>query len=169
MGLAIPHASGHGVALDINSIWRARSVSSRASKLENTTGSRNVKWLIGLLVTMMWFHVALAAVDLTPEQQERAQELYRQIRCPVCEAQPIRESDASLSFAMRDVIAQEIADGKTDAEILTSLTQTYGDDIRLLPKAEPRTLPLWLAPWLVSLLGAGGIMITRYFKTQRNV
>lgn len=103
----------------------------------------------------------------TPEQTERAQNIYKQIRCPVCTVQSVDESDAKLSENLRVKIMDQILSGETDAQILQSLAETYGDDVRLMPKTEARTLPLWLAPWSVVLLGGVGILAVRRSRNSR--
>jgi len=109
---------------------------------------------------------ALAQPEPTPEQMARAQTLYKEIRCPVCTAQPISESDASLSQNMREKILSDIVAGKSDVDILNDLTRTYGDDIRLLPKTEARTLPLWLAPWTIIIVGGGVLIVARIRRAR---
>jgi cytochrome c-type biogenesis protein CcmH len=44
--------------------------------------------------------------------------------------------------------------GKTDAEILSFMTDRYGDFVLYRPPFVPRTWLLWLAPALLLLLGA---------------
>lgn len=103
--------------------------------------------------------VSFLAVAQTPEQEARANAIAKEIRCPTCVAQSVSESDASLSQSLRRRILSDVMAGKTDAEILENLTRTYGDNIRLMPKMETRTLPLWLAPWIIISIGAFSIFI----------
>lgn len=97
---------------------------------------------------------ALAQDGWTTAQQERATELFYQIRCPVCDSQPIAESDASQSADMRNFVIAHIKKGQTDEQILDALSKSYGDHIRLTPRKELRTLPLWYAPWAFLVIGA---------------
>lgn len=105
------------------------------------------------------------SVTLTPAEEARAQKLFREVRCVVCVAQPIAESDARLSEQMRDRIRMDIAAGLSDEDILAFLSATYGDSIRLKPKVEPRTAILWAAPWAALILGALFIGLSRRRKT----
>ena len=103
---------------------------------------------------------------LNTVQQARAQSLYTQIRCPICTAQPISESDTSLSKNMREQIAASILDGRSDQEIVQNLTQSYGDDIWLKPRFHGRTYLLWGAPWLILGGGLAGILIFRHRQNK---
>lgn len=125
-----------------------------------------MKALVSIFVFVIFAGQALA-VELDSVQRDRANALFKQVRCPVCTAQPVGESDAALSYALRAHIEEAIVDGKTDAQILNDLTRTYGDDIRLLPKTEARTLPLWFAPWLVIGIGVLGILIMQRRKALK--
>ena len=104
------------------------------------------------------------SVSLPPADEARAQKLFREVRCVVCVAQPIAESDARLSEQMRDRIRTDIAAGLSNEDILASLSATYGDSIRLKPKVEPRTAILWAAPWAALILGALFIGLSRRRK-----
>lgn len=107
-----------------------------------------------VLITALLCASALAdTVTLPIDQEARAQDLFREVRCPVCVAQPIAESDAQLSGQMRDRIRNDIVQGLSNEEILAALSATYGDSIRLKPKFELRTAPLWAAPWFAVLAG----------------
>lgn len=93
------------------------------------------------------------STTLTPDQAERAEALYSEIRCPVCTAQSVADSDATLSQDIRSRIDMMIAEGRSDETIRDTLSAVYGDDIRLRPRIEPRTWLLWAIPWIVLVLG----------------
>jgi len=114
--------------------------------------------IISAITLSIFIVLEPAAHAQTADQIERAQALYKEIRCPVCVAQSISESDAGLSKNIREKIINEIVSGKSDDEIITSLTTTYGDDIHLRPKKEARTLVLWTAPWGIIVVGALAIL-----------
>ena len=89
-------------------------------------------------------------------QDQRAHDLFNEIRCPVCSGQAISESDVPVSVSLRQYVETRIAAGDSDAQIKQSLVERYGQDILFEPVLAPSTLPLWLAPLgaLVLLMGA---------------
>jgi len=91
-----------------------------------------------------------------PAQEARVHHLQRQLRCMVCQGQSIDESDAPLAQDLRRLVREQIAAGRSDAEILDYLHTRYGDFILMQPPVEPHTWLLWLTPLLV--LGAGGVV-----------
>ncbi len=99
-------------------------------------------------------------IDATLEARARA--LMKQVRCVVCQAQSIDESDAGIAGDMRRLIRQQIADGKDDAEILTYLSDRYGDFVLFKPPFKATTVLLWAGPFL--LLIGGGVIIAHFFR-----
>ena len=88
-----------------------------------------------------------------PEQELRARNISKNIRCMVCQNQSIDESDAPLAKDLRILIRNQIKDEKNDVEIYKFLTDRYGDFILLKPAFKLNTLALWLLPFVFVLVG----------------
>jgi len=88
-----------------------------------------------------------------PEQELRARNISKNIRCMVCQNQSIDESDAPLAKDLRILIRNQIKDEKNDVEIYKFLTDRYGDFILLKPALKLNTLALWLLPFIFVLVG----------------
>jgi cytochrome c-type biogenesis protein CcmH len=86
-------------------------------------------------------------------QELRAREISKNIRCMVCQNQSIDESNASLAKDLRILIRNKIKEGKNDTEIYKFLTDRYGDYILLKPPFKPNTLALWLLPLIFCIIG----------------
>ena len=93
-----------------------------------------------------------------PAMESRARALQRQLRCLVCQGESIDESGATLAADLRHVVRQQMADGKSDADIKDYLVARYGNFILMEPPLQADTYILWLAPFVV-LLGAGGVAV----------
>ncbi|MGE0595439.1 MAG: cytochrome c-type biogenesis protein CcmH [Hyphomonadaceae bacterium] len=97
---------------------------------------------------------ALAGAALAdPAQEARAQALEREIRCVVCQNEPIAQSTAEIAADMRGVVRERIEAGDSDAEIRSFFRQRYGDFVLLRPPMDNRTWMLWAAPALLLALG----------------
>ncbi len=94
----------------------------------------------------------------------RLQALYRQIRCPVCPAQPISESEAPLSRILREELREQIVAGKSEEEALSWLVERYGEGVLLRPRFD-KAAPLWLAPVLCALIALA--VLRAYTKRRR--
>ena len=87
------------------------------------------------------------------EQELRARDISKNIRCMVCQNQSIDESNAPLAKDLRILIREKIKDGKNNDEIYKFLTDRYGDFILLKPSFKLNTLALWLLPFIFVLIG----------------
>lgn len=123
-----------------------------------------------LVALLLIANVAVAApvVDgfSDPAMETRARNLQRQFRCLVCQGQSIDESDAPLAADLRHLVRQQMAEGRSDAQISDYLKARYGNFILMRPPVEPATWLLWLAPLLV--LGAAGGVAWMVVAKARN-
>ena len=87
------------------------------------------------------------------EQELRARNISKNIRCMVCQNQSIDESNAPLAKDLRILIRNKIKEGKKDKEIYNFLTDRYGDFILLKPPLKSSTLALWLLPLIFLIIG----------------
>ncbi|MBU6372797.1 MAG: cytochrome c-type biogenesis protein CcmH [Alphaproteobacteria bacterium] len=107
--------------------------------------------------------LALAAVLplADPAEERRAQDLEREIRCVVCENEPISQSTADIATDMRNLVRERIKAGDSDDQIRTFFADRYGDFVLLRPRMDASTIALWGAPVALLLLGAGLIVMVR--------
>jgi cytochrome c-type biogenesis protein CcmH len=91
--------------------------------------------------------------DLDRLQQKRAMDLAEHLRCLVCQNQTIADSNAELAQDLRRQVREQIAQGKSDSEIVAFMTQRYGDFVLYKPPVKGTTVLLWFGPALLLLLG----------------
>ena len=87
------------------------------------------------------------------EQELRARNISKKIRCLVCQNQSIDESNAPLAKDLRILIRNKIQEGNNNEEIYKFLTDRYGDFILLKPPFKLSTLALWLLPFIFFIIG----------------
>jgi len=134
--------------------------SGRPSGLSTRIGIK----LLWLLATLSLLSAALAAETI----DDRVRRLSDQLRCPTCQAQSVKESDAGLSVNMRNKIRELIVDGRSDAEIRQFFVERYGDWILRSPPKKGFALFLWVLPGVVILVA--GFWLIRYLlrKSKRH-
>ena len=69
-----------------------------------------------------------------PQDENRAMNLFLQVRCLVCNGQVIENSDSKFAFDVRSLIREQISQGKSDDDIKENLVATFGEDILNQPK-----------------------------------
>ncbi|OLT41772.1 cytochrome C biosynthesis protein [Saccharomonospora sp. CUA-673] len=89
--------------------------------------------------------------------ENRAYEIEQRLRCPVCKSVSIAESPSDSAGAMRAIVAEQVAAGRSDQQIIDYFRARYGDWVLLDPPASGTTLPLWLLP--IAALAVGGIAL----------
>lgn len=100
----------------------------------------------------------LLSAPRTPE--DRAYALEQRLRCPVCKTVSIAESPSETAAGMRRIVAQQVAKGRSDEEIIGYFQQRYGEWVLLDPPASGKTVWLWVVAVGAALVGAG-MLLTR--------
>lgn len=92
--------------------------------------------------------------------RDRASELQQRLRCPVCTSVSINESLSQTAAAMRRAVAEQVAAGRSDSEIIDYFRARYGDWVLLDPPARGATALLWLLPAAGALAGVA-VLVAR--------
>lgn len=94
-----------------------------------------------------------------PAQEARAREIFRDVRCLVCQNESIDDSEAELAQDLRKLVREQVSAGRSDAQIKAYLTERYGEFVLLTPSFSAGNLALWIGPFIVVLLGAGLLLL----------
>jgi len=98
------------------------------------------------LISLICFQSASASTN-------RELEIYKNIRCLVCQGQSIYDSNSDFAKDLKQIIKNKI-DAKESNEIIYQyLADRYGDWILFNPPIKKTTLLLWLIPSFVLLFG----------------
>ena len=105
---------------------------------------------IFLIILFVFFIPAQLAIA----SAEREINIYKNIRCLVCQGQSLNDSNSDFAVDLKKVIKKKIIKKQTDQEIYKYLTERYGDWILLSPPLKKNTILLWIIPTLFAILGA---------------
>lgn len=100
--------------------------------------------------------MVFALFTAPPLPVDRAEVLAGRLRCPTCQTVSVAESPSETARAMREIIAQQIAAGGSDDEIIAFFVDRYGTWILLDPPRSGAGWLLWLLP--PAVLGIGVVM-----------
>lgn len=98
-----------------------------------------------------------------PAIEARMNLLAEDLRCLVCQNESLAGSHAELAEDLRREIREQMKQGKNDQEVITYLTDRYGDFVLYKPPFRSYTLLLWLGPALFLVIGG----IAWYFTLRR--
>ncbi len=108
-----------------------------------------------LFLTLTLIFFSLSAFALSPEarlpdeaQEQRAMELFLEVRCLICGGQVIENSNTEFSYEMRKLIRQKISSGLTNKEIKNELVKEFGEDILTSTNQKNDRVFLWYLPVL---------------------
>ena len=111
---------------------------------------------IALLVLAAALVFAARPHELTAE--ERVDQITTELRCPVCQGLSVKDSTSETARQMRDLVAQRVREGKSNAEIEAEFRAAYGDWIFLAPPVASWSGLVWLVP--IAALAAGLVLVT---------
>lgn len=98
-----------------------------------------------------------------PALEARAQEIFKSLRCLVCQNQSISDSNAGLARDLRIIVRERLEAGDSDAAATGYIVARYGDWVLLRPPFKGTTYVLWLGPALILVLAGavGGAFLVR--------
>ena len=125
-----------------------------------------------ILLLVVFAAPAALAIDqdirfTDPEMQARYEKLISEVRCLQCQNQSIKDSNVTLAADLRREIARMIQEGQTDEQIADFLVTRYGEFALYRPRATGKTLALWLAPFLLVILG--GFALVRVVRHRMSL
>ncbi|MEH6629193.1 MAG: cytochrome c-type biogenesis protein [Halopseudomonas aestusnigri] len=92
-----------------------------------------------------------------PVLEARAREISKEVRCLVCQNEPIDSSNADLAKELRIVVRERLVAGDSDDDVKDYLSSRYGDFVLFRPPFKASTFLLWFGPLLVFAIGVIGI------------
>ncbi len=97
---------------------------------------------------------------LAGEELDRVtEEISSIMRCPVCQGLSVADSPTLSAIAMKEEVREFLAAGYSRTQILDYFERSYGEFIRLEPKAQGFNLMVWIAPVAATLLGLALIVV----------
>lgn len=109
---------------------------------------------------LMSADIAAAASFRTEAENEAAvRELSAQLRCPVCQSENILDSQSGTAREMVEIVREQLAEGRSQAEIIAYFRERYGDYVMLSPPASGFGALVWVTPLLLLLAGGGTYLL----------
>lgn len=92
----------------------------------------------------------------TTQQEQRFQDLIKELRCPKCQNQNIADSNSPISKDMRAEVYRRMRAGESNDEIEDALVARFGEFVLYRPQIEKRTILLWATP---AIAVVGGLLV----------
>jgi cytochrome c-type biogenesis protein CcmH len=103
------------------------------------------------------------ATQVTEDPLERqVLDIAKDLRCTVCQNQPVAESNADLARDMRAIIREQVQAGKSRDEIVAYFVDRYGDYVLMNPPKRGSGAIVWAGPLaLIVVVGVSGFVFLR--------
>lgn len=119
-----------------------------------------------VILMAMWVAGVVPAHAVTPNEvladsalEARARQLSKELRCQVCQNQSIDDSNAPLAADLRRLVRERLVAGDSDLQLLSFMTERYGDYVLLRPPMKLSTYALWFGPAVIFMIGAGALAV----------
>ncbi|MEO9653189.1 MAG: cytochrome c-type biogenesis protein [Roseobacter sp.] len=102
-----------------------------------------------LCILLLW-PIVLGAVEpdevlADPVLEERAREISKGLRCPVCQNESIDESHANIAGDLRLLVRDRLVAGDSDQDVVNFVVARYGEFVLLKPTTGGGNWLLWAA------------------------
>jgi cytochrome c-type biogenesis protein CcmH len=88
-----------------------------------------------------------------PALEARARAISANLRCVVCQNEPIDTSNAGVARDLRILVRDRLVEGDTNTQVYDYVVARYGDYVLFKPPWKPTTYALWLAPFVIGAFG----------------
>ena len=114
--------------------------------------------MIRILLVLMLCATTANAVEpdeilSDPTLEARARAISADLRCVVCQNEPIDTSNAGVARDLRLLVRERLVKGDTDKQVFEYVVARYGDYVLFKPPWKSTTYALWLTPILLAILG----------------
>lgn len=123
-------------------------------------------WAILGVAAVVLLVVASGTSPTSGMSDERLFSLAGQLKCQQCVGESVAGSQSPSAVKFREEISAQMAQGRTDDEILTFFVQRYGRDVLLTPPSSGVGGLVWVVP--VVAVAAAALLLAGTFRRWRD-
>ncbi len=121
-----------------------------------------------ILLMLLFLLPASARAGQSQDLEDRVREVASGLSCVVCQNLSVADSPSELAKEMRDLVREQLVQGKTPEQIRAYFVSRYGEFVLLDPPKRGFNLLLWGLPFLAVVAGACGVyLVARRWTRQR--
>jgi cytochrome c-type biogenesis protein CcmH len=119
----------------------------------------SIRWIALLFLMVCAVSRAAPPAVRDRELERRVAHVAAQLRCLVCQNQTIADSNAQLALDLKKQVALQLAQGRSEQDVIDFMVQRYGDFVLYRPPFKPTTWLLWFGPFLFLSLGVAALLL----------
>ena len=115
------------------------------------------------IIFIIYFSFSLLQAS---ENKSELLEIYKNLRCLVCQGQSIADSNSDIAATVKLVVQDLLKEEKTKDEIYAFLISKYGEWIVYQPTFSKSNLLLWTLPYFIFIVG--GLILFLIIRKSKN-
>ena len=119
-----------------------------------------------IIVVLIFVLLASSTTYSETIKKEDELQIFKNLRCLVCQGQSIAESNSDFAQTLKLVVKDKVDSGMSSEEIYEFLASKYGDWIVYKPRINLQNILLWVIPYIVLIFG--GVVIYMMLKNRKN-
>jgi len=127
-----------------------------------------VRWLAIGAACLLWLGVGTAQAAGSVEVEDRTREIASELRCVVCQNLSVADSPSDLAKEMRNLVREQVQQGKSREEIQAYFVSRYGEYVLLSPPKRGFNLLVWGLPFLAIVAGGGVVYLVARRWTEQS-
>ena len=120
-----------------------------------------IKFVLLAMAVLLLSATSLRAQEAKPEGtmkqetalQKQVRVVASKLRCPVCQGESVYDSHAEVAVEMKKLIAEKLAGGASEQDVLQYFQERYGNYILMEPPADGIHWVIWAFPVFMTLVG----------------
>ncbi len=120
-----------------------------------------IKFVLLALAVLFLSATSLRAQEAKPQGlmkqetalQKQVRVVASKLRCPVCQGESVYDSHAEVAVEMKKLIAEKLAGGASEQDVLQYFQERYGNYILMEPPVDGIHWVIWAFPVFMTLVG----------------
>lgn len=104
--------------------------------------------LRAIISSLILIATLLSAPCFSADSKQVAESVYSEINSPFCKGKLLRDCPSTGASGLKEEIRDLAMEGKTKDEIISTLYDRYGNEIRAVPSASLMGKMAWIMPFL---------------------
>jgi cytochrome c-type biogenesis protein CcmH len=126
-----------------------------------------MRWLATGTAFLLWLGAGNAHAAGSVDVEDRTREISSELRCVVCQNLSVADSPSDLAKEMRNLVREQVQQGKSREEIQAYFVSRYGEYVLLSPPKRGFNLLVWGLPFLAIVAGGGAVyLVARRWTAQ---
>ena len=120
------------------------------------------------MIVMLMVGCSFSSVTEISEVERRSTSINKMLMCPVCPGESIDQSQNDLAINMKRIVKEQIAEGKTDKQILNYFVQKYGVLVLMEPPRNGLGILVWTVPVAAFGVASMAVLFSLFLMRRRD-